>query len=379
MAQSGNTPFANPRLNRNNWLKHGLTVVSSASLCGSVLTIVVFFVLLAFNSRRVNIPLIKITMVIQSVNTISQLLTLILNEVRVTAQVLCSTMRYVIYTCYLSSIFMCCSVTVHLWLVITRRKLNLAKRNERWYYIVPMALALSLSAAIACIPSSAFGISNRCKDAIIPSRHYLIIRWCLYYGWFVIASVVSFLCMFSVLRSARHLTHTTHTHGRGYHASTEAYRSAVNARANSKRLRSLVAYTIAYPVISFTCNFPQLLQELLTTVLKRPLTGYSFFARAVLYSEGFCLSLVFFLYPAVLHSIRDLTHVAVQYWVIEQEEYWHMQESEAKNNTGSQAIQNKLVNTASDRREIRNFNSLRGRIYHFLLARTAEGRRVTVR
>ncbi|KAJ2087627.1 ferroxidase fet3 [Coemansia sp. RSA 986] len=134
---------------------------------------------------------------------------------------------------------MACAVTIHLWLVITRRKLTLARRNERWYYIIPLSLAFSLSAGLACIPNSAFGMKNRCTEAVVPSHDYLVIRWCLYYGWFIIASVISFLCMFSVLRSARRLTHMTHMHGHSYQSSTEEYRDAVNARANSKRLRSL--------------------------------------------------------------------------------------------------------------------------------------------
>ncbi|KAJ2746240.1 hypothetical protein GGI20_001520 [Coemansia sp. BCRC 34301] len=352
----------------------GLTVISAVALFCSVICIVVFFTLLACNSRRVNIPLVKITMSIQSVNAIALVITLVLNEVQITSQTLCSTLRYVMYICYLSSIFMICAVTIHLWLVITRRKLSQAKRNERWYYIVPFALAISLSAALASIPNSAYGISNRCLVAIVPSTNYLIIRWCLYYGWFVAASVISLVCMISVLRSARRLNHTTNTHGRRYPASTEAYRNAVNARANSKRLRSLVFYTIAYPLISLVCNFPQLLQELLSTTLKRPLTWLGFASRVLLYSEGFMLSLAFFSYPAVLHSIRDVMHSAIQYWVVEQEEFWRMRQSESRHGKGARVLKEDLCDMLLDKRDVKNFTSRRGRLYHLILSRTPEGR-----
>ncbi|KAJ2551791.1 hypothetical protein EV175_003558 [Coemansia sp. RSA 1933] len=317
-------------------------------------------------------------MAIQSVNTVALIITIILLEVKITADVLCSSLRYILYVCYLTSIFMACAVTVHLWLVITRRKLVLARRNERWYYIIPLSLAFSLSSALACIPSSAYGMKNRCTEAIVPNHDYLLIRWCLYYGWFVIASVISFLCMFSVLRSARRLTHMTHTRGRTFQQpSTEEYRNAVNARANSKRLRSLVFYTIAYPVISFFCNFPQLLQELLSSTLKRPLVWLGFLSRVMLYSEGFFLSLTFFLYPAVIHSIRDLTHEAVRYWVIDQEEYWRMQKIEATRTTTSLAHGETEQMMTSDKKDIRNFTSRHGRLYHLVLSLTPEGRRAT--
>ncbi|KAJ2007280.1 hypothetical protein GGI02_001418 [Coemansia sp. RSA 2322] len=316
-------------------------------------------------------------MSIQSVNAVALIITLVLNEVHITAEVLCSTLRYVLYICYLTSIFMCCAITIHLWLVITRRKLSQAKRNERWYYIIPFALAISLSAGLAAIPNSAYKIPNRCLVAVVPSRDYLIIRWCLYYGWFVIASVISLACMISVLSSARRLTHTTTTHGRRYPASTEAYRNAVNARANSKRLRSLVFYTIAFPLISLMCNFPQLIQELLSVVTKRELRWLVFASRLMLYCEGFLLSLTFFLYPAVLHSIRDVTHSAVQYWVIEQEEYWRMKQSDTKQGKTSQASKDDMRDTLLDRNDVRNFSSLRGRIYHYILSKTPEGKLVS--
>ncbi|KAJ1796779.1 hypothetical protein LPJ59_003540 [Coemansia sp. RSA 2399] len=381
MDEPGNQKTGSPPTG-HQWIKNGLVSVSSIALCGSVLTIVVFFILLAFNSRRVNIPLVNITMAIQSVNSVALILSIVLLEVRITADVLCSSLRYILYICYLTSIFMACAVTVHLWLVITRRKLVLARRNERWYYIIPLSLAFSLSSALACIPSSAFGMANRCTEAVVPDHYYLLIRWCLYYGWFVIASVISFLCMFSVLRSARRLTHMTHTRGHSYQSSAEEYRNAVNARANSKRLRSLVFYTIAYPVISFVCNFPQLLQELLASTLKRPLVWLSFLSRVMLFSEGFFLSLTFFLYPAVIHSIRDLTHEAVRYWVIEQEEYWRMRKIEPGGTSQQQQQQRHpdhgvAEQLPSDKKDIRNFTSKHGRLYHFVLSLTPEGRRAT--
>ncbi|KAJ2763000.1 hypothetical protein H4S06_000340 [Coemansia sp. BCRC 34490] len=318
-------------------------------------------------------------MAIQSVNTIALVLTIILVEVEITADILCSSLRYILYICYLTSIFMSCAVTIHLWLVITKRKLVLARRNERWYYIVPLSLAFSLSAALASIPSSAYGMKDRCTEAVVPSHHYLIIRWCLYYGWFVIASVISFLCMFSVLRSARRLAHTTHRRGRVYQPSTEEYRNAVNARANSKRLRSLMFYTIAYPVISFVCNFPQLLQELLSSTLKLPLVWLRFVSVLMLYSQGFFLALTFFLYPAVTQSIRDLTHEAVQYWVVDQEEYWRMQRNESDRSSQQQQrlAQTDSEQMSGDKKDIRNFTSRQGRLCHFILKLTPEGRRST--
>ncbi|KAJ2895449.1 hypothetical protein GGI21_001927 [Coemansia aciculifera] len=354
-----------------------LTVTSAVALFCSVICIIVFFTLLACNSRRVNIPLVKITMSIQSVNAVALIITLILNEVHITSEILCSTLRYVLYICYLSSIFMICAVTIHLWLVITRRKLNQAKRNERWYYIIPFSLAFALSAALAAIPNSAYGIPNRCLVAIVPSRNYLIIRWCLYYAWFVVASAISLVCMISVLRSARRLSHTTTMHGRRYPASTEAYRNAVNARANSKRLRSLVFYTIAYPLISLVCNLPQLLQELLSTTMHRPLKWVNFASRILLYSEGFMLSLAFFSYPAVLHSIRDVTHSAIQYWVVEQEEFWRMRHSETRHGKGARVLKEELSDMLLDKEDVKNFTSRRGRLYHFILSRTPEGKLVS--
>ncbi|KAJ2635492.1 hypothetical protein GGF44_003320 [Coemansia sp. RSA 1694] len=373
---AGYTP-SNTELETANRIRTGLTITSAIALFCSVICIVVFFTLLACNSRRVNIPLVKITMSIQSVNAVALIITLVTNEVNMTSETLCSTLRYVVYVCYLSSIFMICAVTIHLWLVITRRKLSQAKRNERWYYIIPFALAFSLSAALACIPNSAYGLTNRCLVARIPSNNYLIIRWCLYYAWFLVASVISLACMISVLRSARRLSHTTNMHGRRYPASTEAYRNAVNARANSKRLRSLVFYTIAYPLISLVCNFPQLLQETLSTALKRPLQWINFAARVLLYSEGFMLSLAFFSYPAVLHSIRDVTHSAIQYWVVEQEEFWRMRQSETRHGKGARVLKEELSDMLVDRRDAKNFTSRRGRLYHFILSRTPEGKLVS--
>ncbi|KAJ2074752.1 hypothetical protein GGH13_001098 [Coemansia sp. S155-1] len=267
-------------------------------------------------------------MSIQSVNTVDLIITLVTNEIRITAETLCSTLRYVIYICYLSSIFMICAVTIHLWLVITRRKLSQAKRNERWYYIVPFALAISLSATMVAIPNSAYGITNRCTVKAIPTRDYLIIRWCLYYGWFVVASAISLACMASVLKSVRRLTYSTNMQNSRYPASTEAYRNAVNARANGKRLRS----------------------------------------------EGFMFSLAFFSYPAVLHSIRDVTRSAVQYWVTEQEEFWRMRQSEARHGMSVQVLKEDLSDMLLDRSDVRNFTSRRGRFYHFILVRTPEGK-----
>ncbi|KAJ2029338.1 hypothetical protein IWW57_001764 [Coemansia sp. S610] len=354
-----------------------LTVTASVALFCSLLCIVVFFVLLACNSRRINIPLIRLTTSIQSVNAIALVITLVFNEVKITAETLCSTLRYVTYICYLSSIFMICAVTIHLWLVITRRKLSQAKRNERWYYIIPFALAIALSATLASIPNSAFGLTNRCAAAIIPSRNYLIIRWCLYYAWFVVASAISLACMASVLRSARRLTYSTNMRNSRYPASTEAYRNAVNARANGKRLRSLVFYTIAYPLISLVCNFPQLLHELLTTTTKRPLRGLGFVSRLLLYSEGLMLSIAFFSYPAVLHSIRDVTHSAVQYWVIEQEEFWRLRQSETRHGKSARVLKEDLSDVLLDRNDVKNFTSRRGRLYHFILLWTPEGKNVS--
>ncbi|KAI8321008.1 hypothetical protein GQ54DRAFT_340233 [Martensiomyces pterosporus] len=361
----------------NSNLKLGLTITSAIALFCSLLCIVVFFILLAFNARRVNIPLVKLTMSIQCVNAIALIITLILTEVDINAELLCSSLRYVLYICYLSSIFMCCAVTIHLWLVITRRQLKQAKQKERWYFIVPFALAITLSASLATIPNSAYKIPNRCLTAIVPSREYLAIRWGLYYGWFVVAAAISILCMISVLISAKKLTRTTLVPGRRAVATTEAYRSAVNTRANSKRLRSLVFYTIAYPVISLVCNFPQLIQELLSTVMEKDLSGLVFASRMLLYSEGFFLALAFFLYPAVIHSIRDITHAAIQYWVIEQEDFWRMRDEEKQTMGEARIRQEEIGDLLTEKRDVKNFSSLRGRIYHFILARTPEGKLVS--
>ncbi|KAJ1935784.1 hypothetical protein GGF37_005861, partial [Kickxella alabastrina] len=72
---------------------------------------------------------------------------------------------------------MCCAITIHLWLVITLRKLDQTRRNERWYYIISFALAICLSASLATIPNSAYGLANRCMNASIPTPRYLAIRW----------------------------------------------------------------------------------------------------------------------------------------------------------------------------------------------------------
>ncbi|KAJ2031750.1 hypothetical protein GGI01_000159 [Coemansia sp. RSA 376] len=294
-----------------------------------------------------------------------------------TQETLCSILRYVLYVCYLSSIFMICAVTIHLWLVITCRKLSQAKRNERWYYIIPFALALTLSAILGSLPNSAYDITDRCLVIAIPSRNFLIIRWCLFNAWFIVASAISLACMASVLKSVRRLTYSTNMHNSRYPASTEAYRNAVNARANGKRLRSLVFYTIAYPLISLICNLPQLIQELLSTAMNRPLKYFSFASKVLLNSEGFMLSLAFFTYPAVLHSIRDVTHSAVQYWVIEQEEFWRMRQSETRHGKSARVLKEDLSDMLLDRNDVKNFTSRRGRLYHFILVRTPEGKIVS--
>ncbi|KAJ1896099.1 hypothetical protein LPJ66_004199 [Kickxella alabastrina] len=358
-------------------LRTVLTIVSSISLFCTISCVVVFFILLSYNAHRVNIPLVKITMSIQSVHAVALIITIVLNIVSITSEVLCSSLRYILYICYLVSIFMCCAITIHLWLVISRRKLNQTKRNERWYYIISYVLAIILSAALAIIPNSAFKLVNRCMVASIPSPQYLGIRWALYYSWFVVASLISIICMISVLRSAQRLSHTTHTHGREYTSTTEAYRSAVNARANGKRLRSLMFYTIAYPVISLVCNLPQLLQELLATTMKKELTGLNFAARLLLCSEGTFLALAFFLYPAVLHSIRDITYSAVQYWVVEQEVFWRRKQNDIKNFHNGRMLHENPNDMMVDKTDLKNFTSTRGRIFHSILLKTGEGKRAT--
>ncbi|KAJ2620898.1 ferroxidase fet3 [Coemansia sp. RSA 1358] len=74
----------------------------------------------------------------------------------------------------------------------------------------------------------------------------------------------------------------------------------------------------------------------------------------------------------VLHSIRDLTHIAVQYWVIEQEEYWIMQKREKASKVSNQIVENRPVNSVDDKRDIRNFTSMHGRLYHFIFSWTPE-------
>ncbi|PIA18041.1 hypothetical protein COEREDRAFT_6783 [Coemansia reversa NRRL 1564] len=351
-----------------------LTIVTSIALFGSAMTVVIFFILLALNPRRVNIPLVKLTLAIQSVNSVALITTLVLNEVEIRAPILCGSLRYILYICYLASIFMCCAITIHFWLVITRRKLSQAKRNERWYYIIPITLAITLSAALAVIPDSAYHMPGRCALVLIPSSNYLGIRWGFYYAWFIIASAISFYCMASVLFSTRRLTHTTDIDRDTYTSSTEAYRNAVNARANGKRLRSLAFYTITYPLISFVCNFPMLLQELLSTVLKRRLAWFVLASRLILYSEGLLLSLAFFLYPAVRHSIRDLVNSAVQYWVIDQEEFWRLRRNQLTRRNSSQAFREKYKSSRTEEQIVRDFSSRRGRLYHFIFSKTPEGR-----
>ncbi|KAJ1956145.1 hypothetical protein EC988_001501 [Linderina pennispora] len=318
-----------------------------------------------------SLPLLKLTTSIQTVNMLALIITLCQGEIHIRAELLCSCLRYIQFICYLSSIFMSCSATVHLWLVITRRNLKKAAQCERWYFVVPFALAFTLSAILAALPNTAYGIRNRCLGAAIPSKKYLIIRWCLYYGWFVISSAIAICCMISVLISARRLTRTTPPSDVRAFLTTEDYRDAVNSRANSKRLRSLVAYTITYPVIVVVCNMPQLIHELLSTVLKRPLEGLYIAAMVLLYSQGFFLSLAFFSYPAVRHSAREMIHAAVQYWVIEQEEFWRMQHHDA----GERNIrQQEIGDFPTDKRDANNFTSMRGRLYHFILCLTPEGR-----
>ncbi|KAJ2776607.1 hypothetical protein H4R18_005586 [Coemansia javaensis] len=354
-----------------------LTVVAAVALFGSGLTVLFFCVLIVLSTNRVNLPLVKITMSIQSVNAIALIVTLAMNEVRIRAPILCSTLRYVQYTCYLTSIFMCCAVTVHLWLVITRRRLAKARHIERWYYIVPFTLALALTATLGTIPNSAYGQPDRCARLTVPSRRYLGIRWAFYYSWFVIASAISFYCMVRVLFSTRSLMHATTGAGGESHrpSSTEAYRNQVNARANSKRLLSLACYTVVYPVISFVSHFPTLIQELLSTVLRREMRGLVFGARCVQYSEGLFLSLAFFLYPAVRHSMRDLVNEGVQYWVVDQEEYWRVRSTEKKRRRQSfQSYFADLDSKKSEERIVRDFNSIRGRVYHFIFSLTPEGR-----
>ncbi|KAJ2109300.1 hypothetical protein GGI16_000788 [Coemansia sp. S142-1] len=85
-------------------------------------------------------------------------------------------------------------------------------------------------------------------------------------------------------------------------------------------------------------------------------------------------SLAFFSYPAVLHSIRDVTRSAVQYWVTEQEEFWRMRQSEARHGMSVQVLKEDLSDMLLDRSDVRNFTSRRGRFYHFILVRTPEGK-----
>ncbi|KAJ2701056.1 hypothetical protein H4R19_005432 [Coemansia spiralis] len=345
-----------------------LTIVASIALAGSLSSVVTFVALMTLNTRRVDLSLVKMTMVIQSVTAISQIVTILLNDVRMTAVILCSSVRYVLNICYLTSIFTCCAITIHLWLVIARRRLEQARRAERLYYIVPITLAIVLAAGFSTIPSSVFHKDNRCAPIPVPPREYLGLRWGFFYSWFVLASAISFYCMAGVLRSVRQLVHSTRLHGSGsqHPSSTEAHRGQVNARANSKRLRSLVFYTIAYPLISFASHFPALIQELLSFALKRELAWLVFLARLILYSEGLLLAAVFFLYPAVSLSIRELVNAAVQYWVADQEEFWHV--------TTDRQLCRHAAKADHDERTVRDFTSRRGRIYHFVLSKTPEGR-----
>lgn len=370
---------ATPALNEDDYsyyskrIRIGLTITSSISLFSTVLCVLTFVVLYSSNARRIDIPLVKITMTIQAVNTLSLVVIIVFNAVTITSELLCAIMRYSLFICYLCTMFMSTAITIHLWLVISRRHLDQATRGKRWYYIIPFSLAFTLAAILGIMPSKAYGFDNRCLGAIIPNTNYLIIKWALYYGWFVASFIISVVCMINILLSARRLTHTTDTRRGSAINSTEAYRNEVNARANSKRLRSLVVYTIVFPVISFASNFLQLFEEMLSGILKREIDWLVFMSRFMLYSEGFFLSLAFFCYPAVRHSFRDITRSSIQYWVCEQEEYWHTLKAERKLQRTGASI-NRPATISMDERDIKNFSSLRGQLYHFLLKRTPEGR-----
>ncbi|KAJ2826944.1 hypothetical protein GGI24_002781 [Coemansia furcata] len=119
------------------------------------------------------------------------------------------------------------------------------------------------------------------------------------------------------------------------------------------------------------------MQELLSTTLKRPLVWLNFASKLLLYSEGFMLSLAFFSYPAIVHSIRDVTHSSVQYWIIEQEEFWRMRQSETRHGKSAHILKEDLSDMLLDRNDVKNFTSRRGRLYHFILLQTPEGRRVS--
>ncbi|KAJ1733685.1 hypothetical protein LPJ61_001438 [Coemansia biformis] len=352
-----------------------LTIVSSVALFASLSTIV-FFAVLALKTRRVNLPLVKITMVIQSINVIALINATVLNQVHLTAPLLCTVLRYTLYVCYLTTIFMTCAITIHLWLVITRRKLTQANRIERWYYIAPIALAVLLSATLATIPSSVYHMESRCTKMGVPPREYYGLRWGFYYSWFVVASAISFYCMARVLYSTHQLAHSTHLRRSHQPSSTEAYRNQVNARANSERLRSLAFYTVAYPAISFVSHFPTLLQELMSFVLKRELQWLVFVSRSILACEGILLSLAFFLYPAVHQSIRDLVNSAVQYWVVDQEEFWQLRREREKHRRGRRNYVG-IEDIQLEEKIVHDFTSRRGRFYHFIFSKTPEGRLAT--
>ncbi|ORX72249.1 hypothetical protein DL89DRAFT_265855 [Linderina pennispora] len=179
--------------------------------------------------------------------------------------------------------------------------------------------------------------------------------------------------MVSVLRSARRLTRVTFQHSSRHAVTTDDYRDEVNTRANSSRLRSLVVYTIAYPVIVLVCNIPQLIYELLSTVAKRKYPGFFIASRVMLYSQGFFLSLAFFALPAVRHSAKEMNHAAVQYWVIEQEEFWRMKKNPIHRGYAN-IRQQEIGDFPTDEQDEHNFTSLRGRLYHFFLCQTPEGR-----
>ncbi|KAJ1733684.1 hypothetical protein LPJ61_001437 [Coemansia biformis] len=315
-------------------------------------------------------------MVTQCFNVIALIDATVMNQVHVTSPMLCSILRYVLYISYLTTIFMTCAITIHLWLVITRRRLTQANHIERWYYIAPFTLALLLSATMATIPTSVYHVKSRCVRVSIPSSEYYGLRWGFYYSWFVVASAISFYCMSRILHSTRQLAHTTHLRINRQLSSTEAYRNQVNARANSERLRSLAFYTVAYPAISFVSHFPTVLQETLSFILNRELNWLDFASRCILACEGFLLSLAFFLYPAVRQSIRDLVNSAVQYWVIDQEEFWQLQREREKHQRGRRDYVG-IDDARLEEKILRDFTSRRGRIYHFIFSKTPEGRLAT--
>ncbi|KAJ1837661.1 hypothetical protein LPJ73_007324 [Coemansia sp. RSA 2703] len=89
------------------------------------------------------------------------------------------------------------------------------------------------------------------------------------------------------------------------------------------------------------------------------------------------MALVFFFYPAVMHSVRDINHTAVQYWVIEQEEFWRQRQQKPTFSDG-RIINEEPSEEMMDKRDIRNFTSWQGRLYHFILTKTPEGNRASI-